>query len=164
MLVSLPLPLPGSADYDFGVRWSRLERFQPQNRSPCAPLGMQSVPALSPKVTAVPRADARPRARRPRWSAASKLGLPRVERAKRRSRRFQTALPPVAMLEHSPETASNDSIHSLTSELPWTFTVSRRATAGAERRPDELDDFDSLDPAIVSRRCAGDDKRSLVLQ
>ena len=58
----------------------------------------------------------------------------------------------------------NDSIQSLTLEPPWTFTVSRRATAGAERRPDELDDFDSLDPAIVSRRCAGDDKRSLVLQ
>ena len=76
------------------------------------------MPALSPKVTAVPRANARPWAPRPWWFTASKLGLPRVERAKRRSRRFQTALPPVAMLEHSPETASNDSIHSLTLELP----------------------------------------------
>ena len=40
----------------------------------------------------------------------------------------------------------NDSIQSLTLEPPWTFTVSRRATAGAEHRPDELDDFDSFDP------------------
>tara|TARA_B100000475_G_scaffold182604_1_gene149800 strand:+ start:97 stop:348 length:252 start_codon:yes stop_codon:yes gene_type:complete len=58
----------------------------------------------------------------------------------------------------------NDSIQSLTLEPPWTFTVSRRATAGAEHRPDELDNFDSFDPTIATRRCASDEKRSLVLQ
>ena len=90
-------------------------------------------------------------------------GCPRLRRVHATCKRSQDLVRLDAMVSLDRGTSWDNLLASLALEESRTATVSRRAAAAPEPRPDKLDDLDSRRSDLLTRRCRGDDKRSLSL-